>query len=258
MIVDDGRGFSPRRARAVRRRRRRLRARTAPSAVTFAPRPRPSARARDRRRAAANPRPLHRHVAVAEVIGDRASTRGRRAFDVQHALRLRDDFDDAAVVGRAGRSPSRSISRAAASRRPLRPMRASLAKRLFCRSSNGSSSWPLISIACTSPRTIFSLCLISTIRTGNTAAPSAARRRLAGQQLAVGAHFVGLRIDLDVRQCVVVHHVAPCRSCACSCTATSGFAQAERSGTPASSAACDTNVTARRVSAPPNAPNIGR
>ena len=44
-------------------------------------------------------------------------------------------------------------------------------------------------------------------RTENSAAPAAARGRFAGQQLAIGAHLVGLRIDLDVRQVVVVHEI---------------------------------------------------
>ncbi len=41
-----------------------------------------------------------RHVSVAEVIGDLGQRRGRCSFDVQHTLRLRDNFNDAAVGGR--------------------------------------------------------------------------------------------------------------------------------------------------------------
>jgi hypothetical protein len=45
------------------------------------------------------------------------------------------------------------------------------------------------------------------IRTGNSAAPSAARGRFAHQQLAIGAHFIGFGIDFHLRRGTVVDHV---------------------------------------------------
>ena len=61
------------------------------------------------------------------------------------------------------------------------------------------------------------------VRTRNSAAPSAAPRRLAGEDLAVGAHLVGLRVDLDRRRRVVVDHALLGDLARVSCTATSSF-----------------------------------
>ena len=82
-------------------------------------------------------------------------------------------------------------------------------------------------------------------------------RRLAREQLAVGAHFVGLGVHLDPRLPVVVDHVLladPARVLHRHQRAREARGRAAP-GLP--SAACDTNVTEVR-SARPYAPNIGR
>ena len=82
------------------------------------------------------------------------------------------------------------------------------------------------------------------------------RGRFARHQHAVGAHLVRLRIDLDVRQRVVVHHVALADA--------RGIRHRQeraprpsRSTIPHSSPRRETNVNAPAAARAPNAPHIG-
>jgi hypothetical protein len=74
---------------------------------------------------------------------------------------------------------------------------------------------------------------------------------LAGQQLAVGAHGVGLRVDLHLGQVAVVHHVLLAHAADVLHGADSGLARPKRSLMPAARPACDTKVSEPRASAPP-------
>ena len=69
--------------------------------------------------------------------------------------------------------------------------------------------------------------------------------RLAGEQLAVGAHLVGLRVDLHRRRVGVVHHVAPSSRVRQPLHRGQRLVQAERSATPLPSAAWLTKVSER-------------
>jgi len=76
----------------------------------------------------------------------------------------------------------------------------------------------------------------------NTVAPSAAPSRLARQQFAVGAHLVGLRVDLDPRLPVVVDHM-PLAELARAFHRLERPRQAEGASAGSPRAACDTKVT---------------
>ncbi len=83
-------------------------------------------------------------------------------------------------------------------------------------------------------------------------------RGLAGEEHAVRAHFVGVRIDFHARQRVVVDHV-PLGEAAAVIHGDAVFLQAKLlTALPRSWRPCDTNVSDVECSAPPKLPNMGR
>src|SRR4029079_13983725 len=109
------------------------------------------------------------------------------------------------------RSPPRRISPRGSIRPTSSPDTRCVRSRLFWRASNGSFSWPRTSTLYAALE-IFSFAFISSMKNNHPSKKKIPLRqgkhlgRLADQQLAVGAHLVGFRVNADFRLQTVVDH----------------------------------------------------
>ena len=208
-----------RNARDGPRHTRRPRARTARAPASPRRRVRAACRrARRPRRGAASRRP------PAPACGGCRDGRRRARARRRPSQRTSSRFSSAAATrttrpsSASRQSPSRSTVPRSRKRPISSPPATVVRSRLFCRSSNGSTSSASCG-DCGATRFAGRSSIAQFAFTLEQEIPLRHRqhaRRLAGQELSVGAHFVRLGIDVDPRQERRCSSCRACRSCACS------------------------------------------